>query len=177
MTTKNTENTAAKAEPTHKTESKARSYGRGRFGEGNFDVVPQDGNFVAVAKSGTASSSTEKPAPARKRTAPAKKAAKKAAKKVAKATKATKAPAKKVAKATKAPAKKAAKSASTAAIPMLRESTVDNPVKTVWRIADSMKGAKRKDVIAKCVASGVAFYTARTQYQLWKAMATGGSSN
>lgn len=69
-----------------------------------------------------------------------------------------------------APAKKLAK-----AIPQLKESTVERPVKTVWAIAEEMaKKAKadkvplrRRDVIAACVAKGVAFYTARTQYQQW----------
>jgi len=47
-------------------------------------------------------------------------------------------------------------------------STVESPVKRVWAIADSMPEAKRKDVIAACVAEGIAFFTARTQYQKWK---------
>lgn len=38
----------------------------------------------------------------------------------------------------------------------------------VWAIADSMPGAKRKDVIAKCREEGIAYGTARTQYQKWK---------
>lgn len=33
---------------------------------------------------------------------------------------------------------------------------------------DSMPEAKRKDVIAACVEEGIAFFTARTQYQKWK---------
>lgn len=45
------------------------------------------------------------------------------------------------------------------------KSTVESPTKLVWRIADSMKGARRKDIIAACEAAGVAYYTARTQYQ------------
>ncbi|MEV2063535.1 hypothetical protein ABZQ88_10320 [Pseudomonas aeruginosa] len=47
-------------------------------------------------------------------------------------------------------------------------STVESPVKRVWVIADSMPEVKRKDVIAACVAEGIAFFTARTQYQKWK---------
>lgn len=47
-------------------------------------------------------------------------------------------------------------------------SIVESPVKRVWEIADSMPDARRKDVIAACVDQGVAFYTARTQYQKWK---------
>ena len=55
-------------------------------------------------------------------------------------------------------------------VPMLRESTAQSPTKLVWHIADEMKGARRKDVIAECVKRGIAFYTARTQYQLWKSL-------
>lgn len=46
-------------------------------------------------------------------------------------------------------------------------STVEKPCRLVWDLADAMKGARRKDVIAAAEAKGVAFYTARTQYQLW----------
>ena len=52
-------------------------------------------------------------------------------------------------------------------IPVTRESTVQLPTKQVWHIADSMPGAKRKQVLEACVKSGIAYYTARTQYQLW----------
>lgn len=48
-----------------------------------------------------------------------------------------------------------------------KASTAKRPCLLVWEIAESMPGAKRKDVIAACVAKGVAFYTARTQYQHW----------
>lgn len=48
-----------------------------------------------------------------------------------------------------------------------RSSSVDNPCLVVFETADAMPGAKRKDVIAACVEKGVAFYTARTQYQHW----------
>lgn len=56
--------------------------------------------------------------------------------------------------------------------PSLREtSNVDSPVATVWELADTMKAenpdVRRKDVIAAARAKGVAFYTARTQYQAW----------
>lgn len=54
---------------------------------------------------------------------------------------------------------------------MLRKSTIESPSKRVWEIADQMKAAnpnvRRKDVIAACVEQGIAYYTARTQYQLW----------
>lgn len=46
-------------------------------------------------------------------------------------------------------------------------STIEKPTRKVWEIADSMPGAKRKDIIAACVAQGIAFFTARTQYQKW----------
>lgn len=48
-----------------------------------------------------------------------------------------------------------------------RLSSVDKPVKRVWHIADSMPMASRKDVMAECVRQGVAYGTARTQYQAW----------
>lgn len=48
------------------------------------------------------------------------------------------------------------------------KSTIDNPCSVVWNIAEEMKGAKRKEVIHACVLAGVAFYTARTQYQQWR---------
>ena len=51
------------------------------------------------------------------------------------------------------------------------KSTADRPCKLVWAIADAMFGAnpdtRRKDVLEACVNRGVAFYTARTQYQQW----------
>jgi len=54
---------------------------------------------------------------------------------------------------------------------MLRKSIIESPSKRVWEIADQMKAAnpnvRRKDVIAACVEKGIAYYTARTQYQLW----------
>jgi len=56
---------------------------------------------------------------------------------------------------------------------IVRESTVERPCKLVWHIADEMVGARRKDVLAACVARGVAFYTARTQYQVWLSIKNG----
>lgn len=51
------------------------------------------------------------------------------------------------------------------------KSDIELPTKAVWHIADEMKAAdpevRRKDVIAECVRRGIAFYTARTQYQQW----------
>jgi len=56
-------------------------------------------------------------------------------------------------------------------------STVERPTKLVWHIADEMFNAnpevRRKDVIAECVNRGIAFYTARTQYQQWLATKNG----
>lgn len=48
-------------------------------------------------------------------------------------------------------------------------STVENPCQLVWDLADKMvpKGATRKEVMVVAMRLGVAFYTARTQYQLW----------
>lgn len=63
------------------------------------------------------------------------------------------------------PAEKAAKA------PVLNTSSIERPCKRVWAIADDMKishpGAKRKDILAECVKQGIAYYTARTQYQQW----------
>jgi hypothetical protein len=51
------------------------------------------------------------------------------------------------------------------------QSTVANPVKLVWQVAEEMKKAdpnvRRKDVVAECIKRGVALHTARTQYQRW----------
>ena len=66
---------------------------------------------------------------------------------------------------------KAEKKAQTRKIEVTNESTAERPCKLVWHIADEMKAAnpevKRKEVLAECVKHGVAFYTARTQYQQW----------
>lgn len=47
-------------------------------------------------------------------------------------------------------------------------SKVYGAVAQVWKIADSMKGAQRKDVINECVAQGINVNTAKTQYGKWK---------
>ncbi len=52
--------------------------------------------------------------------------------------------------------------------PIVNRSTVESPCRLVWDLADKMAGAARKDVIAAAQEKGVAFYTARTQYQLWR---------
>lgn len=48
-----------------------------------------------------------------------------------------------------------------------RFSSIKSPVKRVWHIADAMPKASRKEVVAECVRQGVAYGTARTQYQAW----------
>lgn len=63
-----------------------------------------------------------------------------------------------------------------AAVPLLRKSLITNPVEWSWNYFDSLLKAdqdggaplSRKFAIAGAVASGIAFYTARTQYQSWK---------
>ena len=52
---------------------------------------------------------------------------------------------------------------------ILRESRVEKPCRAVWDIAEAMRNedptVRRKDVIEACVSRGIAYYTARTQYQ------------
>lgn len=55
---------------------------------------------------------------------------------------------------------------ATAAGPRAK-SDVESPTKLVWKIADEMPGADRKDVIAACVEQGVNKATAQTQYYRW----------
>lgn len=50
-------------------------------------------------------------------------------------------------------------------INQVKSSSAKKPVKLVWEIADKMWGEPRKDIIAACVAAGIAYNTARTQYQ------------
>lgn len=50
---------------------------------------------------------------------------------------------------------------------IVRKSTATGPCRLVWDIAERMEGQRRKDIIAACVEAGVAYYTARTQYQMW----------
>lgn len=70
-----------------------------------------------------------------------------------------------------APEAEAEKPAKATASPVLHKSEVDHPCKRVWGIACDMKKAnpdvKRGEVLAECVRQGVAYYTARTQYQQW----------
>jgi len=48
------------------------------------------------------------------------------------------------------------------------KSEIESPVKVVWRLADEMKSADRKTVIAACVEAGVNKSTASTQYYKWQ---------
>lgn len=55
---------------------------------------------------------------------------------------------------------------------ILRKSSIQSPCQIVWEVASEMAakgGYTRKQVIEACMAKGVAYYTARTQYQQWKA--------
>lgn len=63
--------------------------------------------------------------------------------------------------------KAAAKQKTGKTFVITERSTVDSPVKKVWAIANSMPNERRKMVIAACVEAGVAYSTARTQYQHW----------
>lgn len=47
-----------------------------------------------------------------------------------------------------------------------------NKVARVWMICNLLAGKARSDVIAACVAVGINFNTARTQYQQWFVEAT-----
>lgn len=74
-------------------------------------------------------------------------------------------------------AEEAHKAAPKRKIEITNHSTIERPTKAVWHIADEMVAAnpqvRRKDVIAECVNRGIAFYTARTQYQQWLATKNG----
>lgn len=48
-------------------------------------------------------------------------------------------------------------------------SKAKSPCQIVWEVASNNRAMRRKDVIDLCMKQGVAFYTARTQYQLWRA--------
>lgn len=50
-------------------------------------------------------------------------------------------------------------------IPKKHHSEIESPCRVVWEIAESMPGARRKDVLEACVKAGIAYNTARTQYQ------------
>jgi len=54
---------------------------------------------------------------------------------------------------------------------IVHASSVERPCKLVWHIADELKisrpNARRAEILAECVSRGVAYFTARTQYQQW----------
>ena len=52
----------------------------------------------------------------------------------------------------------------------LVKSTITNPVKLVWEIADKMWGERRSVIIKACTDAGIAYNTARTQYQAFYAI-------
>lgn len=64
-----------------------------------------------------------------------------------------------------APAEKKAKLEPKGDRVVTSESTAERPCKLTWVIADEMPGAKRKEVLEACVVRGIAYNTARTQYQ------------
>lgn len=68
------------------------------------------------------------------------------------------------------PSKKVAKAVAPRG-PVTHESTATRPCKLVWQIADDVflanPEAKRSEVLAECVKQGIAYFTARTQYQQW----------
>ena len=58
---------------------------------------------------------------------------------------------------------------------LLRKSLIESPTKAVWWVADELfkknPNVRRKDIIDECVRRGIAYYTARTQYQAWYSIA------
>lgn len=52
---------------------------------------------------------------------------------------------------------------------IIRKSVVEGPCLHVWNVAGTMyaEGSKRSEIINKCIEDGVAYHTARTQYQKW----------
>lgn len=55
-------------------------------------------------------------------------------------------------------------------LPYVQQSSIVRPCKQVWHIADAMPNATRKEVLKACIDAGIAFYTARTQYQQWSSV-------
>lgn len=66
---------------------------------------------------------------------------------------------------------KTTKPAPKATVAIKHQSEIVHPCKRVWNIATVMKElnplVKRGEVLATCVEEGIAYYTARTQYQQW----------
>lgn len=65
------------------------------------------------------------------------------------------------------PVAKAGKGRSAPTRHYVNKSTVDGAVVVCWDIYAANPDARRKDAIQAAVDAGVAFYTARTQYQKW----------
>ena len=84
--------------------------------------------------------------------------------------KAQEAAAKKAARDATKPPKAPKKTSNPKPANIRHSSEIERPVKRVWHVADSMPNASRADVLAACEKLGIAYYTARTQYQLWKAL-------
>lgn len=53
---------------------------------------------------------------------------------------------------------------------LVRKSSIERPCKRVWAIAEAHPTLGRKAILEKCLSEGIAFYTARTQYQQWAAL-------
>lgn len=72
-----------------------------------------------------------------------------------------------------APAKGAARASGSKQANPMPQSTVDKPVAVAWALyaqlyAQHGVALTRKQATDAAMAAGVAFYTARTQYQLWR---------
>ena len=52
--------------------------------------------------------------------------------------------------------------------PILRRSKFPGAVNASHAIYDANPGLRRKDAVNLAVANGIAYYTARTQYQKWR---------
>jgi hypothetical protein len=81
------------------------------------------------------------------------------------------APAAPVATPTEAPAPAPVAAPATPKVPRTGKSTMEKPTRAVWTIADEMKRADpnvtRKQIVDECMRRGIAYFTARTQAQLW----------
>ena len=49
----------------------------------------------------------------------------------------------------------------------LHKSKIEGPVALVWKTCNMMADSSRKEVLAALDGMGIAYYTARTQYQRW----------
>lgn len=71
-----------------------------------------------------------------------------------------------------APAAPAKRSTNKVPASIRRVSETEAPCNTVHYIASKLFAAnpdtKRRDVLAACEKAGIAYYTARTQYQVWR---------